>query len=129
MAATNAVTAQKVRSTRVKSGDTVQVIAGRDKGKQGKVLKVHHKRAKVLVEGVNTVKKHVKPSQENPQGGVLSVDSPIHVSNVMIVDPKSGKPTRIGKQPKKDAKTKKVQWVRVAQKSGESLDSVKAARK
>jgi large subunit ribosomal protein L24 len=100
----------------VKKGDKVMVISGKDKGKQGVVLASYPKKDRVLVEGVNVVKKHSKPSQVNPQGGILSQEAPIHVSNVMPLDPKSGEPTRVG------YKVVDGKKVRVAKKSGETLD-------
>jgi large subunit ribosomal protein L24 len=100
----------------VKKGDKVMVISGKDKGKQGVVLAAYPKKDRVLVEGINVVKKHAKPSQANPQGGILNQEAPIHVSNVMPLDPKSGEPTRVGN---KVVDGKKV---RVAKKSGETLD-------
>ena len=100
----------------VKKGDKVQVISGKDKGKQGVILEAFPKLNRVLVEGVNVVKKHAKPSQANPQGGILSQEAPIHVSNVMPLDPKTGAPTRVG------YKTVDGKKVRVAKKSGETLD-------
>lgn len=80
----------------VKKGDKVMVISGKDKGKTGVILAAFPKQSRVLVEGVNIVKKHSKPSQMNPQGGIISQEAPVHVSNVMPVDPKSGEPTRVG---------------------------------
>lgn len=100
----------------VKKGDKVMVISGKDKGKTGIILAAYPKKSRVLVEGVNVVKKHSKPSQANPQGGIFSQEAPIHVSNVMPIDPKSGKPTRVGY---KEVDGKKV---RVAKQSGEVLD-------
>ena len=100
----------------VKKGDNVIVIAGKDKGKQGVVLEAFPKKSSVLVEGVNLVKKHAKPSQDNPQGGILNQEAPIHSSNVMHVDPKSGERTRIG------SKVENGKKVRVATRSGEALD-------
>ncbi|MFB6469178.1 50S ribosomal protein L24 [Cytobacillus sp. Hz8] len=100
----------------VKKGDKVMVISGKDKGKTGVILAAYPKQDRVIVEGVNIVKKHSKPSQVNPQGGIISQEAPIHVSNVMPVDPKSGQPTRVGYQ---EVDGKKV---RVAKKSGEVLD-------
>lgn len=100
----------------VKKGDKVQVISGKDKGKQGVILSAFPKKDRVLVEGVNIVKKHAKPSQANPQGGIISQEAPIHVSNVMPLDPKSGEPTRVG------YKVVDGKKVRVAKKSGELLD-------
>jgi len=100
----------------VKKGDKVQVISGKDKGKQGVILEAYPKKDRVLVEGVNVIKKHSKPSQMNPQGGIISQEAPIHVSNVMPIDPKTGKPTRVG------YKVVDGNKVRIAKKSGEALD-------
>jgi large subunit ribosomal protein L24 len=100
----------------VKKGDKVMVISGKDKGKTGVILKAFPKKDRVLVEGVNIVKKHAKPSQANPQGGIISQEAPIHVSNVMPLDPKTGEPTRVG------YKLVDGKKVRVAKKSGEVLD-------
>ena len=80
----------------VKKGDKVIVITGKDKGKTGVILAAFPKKNRVLVEGVNIVKKHSKPSQVNPQGGIINQEAAIHVSNVMPIDPKTGKPTRVG---------------------------------
>ncbi|WP_042353699.1 50S ribosomal protein L24 [Bacillus rubiinfantis] len=99
----------------VKKGDKVRVISGKDKGKTGVILAAYPKENRVLVEGVNIVKKHSKPSQANPQGGIFSFEAPIHVSNVMPIDPKTGNPTRVG------YKVVDGKKVRVA-KSGEVLD-------
>ena len=79
----------------IKSGEQVIVVAGADKGKVGRVLKVDTKRSRVVVEGVNRVWKHVKPSHRNPQGGRIQKDAPIHLSNVMPLDPSTGKGTRV----------------------------------
>ncbi|MBT2601980.1 50S ribosomal protein L24 [Peribacillus frigoritolerans] len=100
----------------VKKGDKVVVISGKDKGKQGTILSAYPKQNRVIVEGINIVKKHSKPSQLNPQGGIISKEAAIHVSNVMPLDPKSGKPTRVG------YKIENGKKVRVAKISGESLD-------
>jgi large subunit ribosomal protein L24 len=100
----------------VKKGDKVVVISGKDKGKQGTILSAYPKQNRVLVEGINIVKKHSKPSQLNPQGGIISKEAAIHVSNVMPLDPKSGKPTRVG------YKIENGKKVRAAKISGESLD-------
>ena len=100
----------------VKKGDKVKVLTGKDKGKEGKILAVYPKKERVLVEGVNIVKKHQKPSQDNPQGGILEQEAPIHVSNVLPIDPKTGEPTRVGYE-ERDGKK-----VRIAKKSGEALD-------
>lgn len=101
----------------VKKEDTVIVVSGKDKGKKGRVIAAYPRENRVLVEGVNMVKKHAKPSQDNPQGGILNQEAPIHVSNVMLVDPKSGHPTRVGYKVLGDGKK-----VRVAKKSGEVID-------
>lgn len=90
----------------VKKGDKVKVITGKDKGKSGKVLAAFPKKDRVLIEGINMVKKHTKPSNVNPQGGILNVEAPIHVSNVMLIDPKTGEPTRVGYEVKGDKKVR-----------------------
>lgn len=100
----------------VKKGDTVKVLSGKDRGKQGVILEAYPKKERVLVEGINMVKIHAKPSQENPQGGILNQEAAIHVSNVMPIDPKSGEPTRIGYEVRDGKK------IRIAKKSGEPLD-------
>lgn len=101
----------------VKKGDKVKVITGKDKGKTGIVLAVFPKKNRVIVEGVNIVKKHAKPSQDNPQGGILDIEAPIHASNVMPLDPKTGEPTRVG------YKIENGKKVRYAKKSGAVLDN------
>ena len=100
----------------IKTGDTVIIIAGKDKGKKGKVLAAYPKKERVVVEGLNQVKRPTKPSQNNPQGGIITKEAPIHVSNVMLVDPESGKPTRIRTVVQADG-TK----VRTAVKSGKAI--------
>ncbi len=99
----------------LKKGDKVIVISGRDKGKVGEIQKVLPRTNRVVVDGVNIRKKHQKPTQQNPQGSVVEVYAPIHASNVMIVDPKTKKPTRVGYKVVKDKK------VRFAKKSGQVL--------
>jgi large subunit ribosomal protein L24 len=81
---------------KIKSGDTVVVTTGEHKGSEGKVLQVFLEKNKAIVEGVNTVKKHEKPSAANPQGGIKEKEAPIHISNLALVDPKSGEATRVG---------------------------------
>jgi large subunit ribosomal protein L24 len=98
----------------IKKGDTVMVIAGESKGQSGRIIRVIPKANRAVVEGVNMVFKHQKPSATNPQGGRLQMEAPLHISNLKLVDPKSGEPTRIGR--KKDEKGK---LVRFAKKSGE----------
>ncbi|MBQ9738558.1 MAG: 50S ribosomal protein L24 [Alphaproteobacteria bacterium] len=100
---------------KIKKGDQVIVITGRDKGKTGEVTKAMPKESKVLVSGINLVKRHTKPTQENA-GGIISKEAPIHVSNVALIDPKSGKATRVGIKVEKDGSK-----VRVAKKSGEVI--------
>lgn len=100
----------------VRSGDKVVVISGKDKGKTGVVLTAFPKQDRVIVEGVNIMKKHQKPSQMNPEGGILETEAPIHVSNVMHVDPESGERTRVRFDMKDDGSK-----IRVAVKSGKEL--------
>lgn len=88
----------KIPKLHVKSGDTVQVIAGNSKGKTGKIVEVLIKKNRVIVEGVNIIKKHIKPSAQNPQGEIREVEGTIHISNVKVVDPSTGKPTRTGRK-------------------------------
>lgn len=104
---------------RIKLDDMVEVIAGDDKGVRGKVLKVIHESQKVIVEGVNRAYKHVRKSQKNPQGGRLSKEMPIHVSNVMLIDVRSGEPTRVGARFLKDGSKE-----RYGKKSGASLGQI-----
>ena len=99
----------------LKVGDKVIVIAGSNKGKEGTIKKVLKKENRVIIEGLNLVKKHQKGNGQE-SGGILEVEAPIHASNVMIIDPKTKKPTRIGKKIEKDKK------VRIAIKSSEKLD-------
>lgn len=82
----------------IKTGDTVMVIAGNSKGKTGKVLNVYPAKNKAIVEGINLVTKHVKPSAENTQGGRSQQEAPVHISNLMLVDPATGEPTRVGRK-------------------------------
>ena len=100
----------------IKKGDTVYVNAGEDKGKTGKVVKVLVEKQRAIVEGVNMVSKSQKPSAKNPQGGIVKTEAPIHISNLNVVDPKTGKPTRIGRRLNEEGKL-----VRFAKKSGEEI--------
>ena len=100
----------------IKKGDMVQVIAGDNKGQQGKVLKVEAEKQRAIVEGVNLCKKATKPNAQNPQGGIVEKEAPIHVSNLQVLDPKSGKPTRVGRKANAEGKL-----VRYAKKSGEEI--------
>lgn len=106
---------------RIKKNDNVMVITGNEKGKTGKVLKVFPKLSRVIIEGVNIKKRHTKPSQKNPQGGIVEKEAPINASNVMLIDPKTGEPTRLGAQVIMDSKTGKKKIVRVSRASGEML--------
>ena len=106
---------------KIKKEDSVIVIAGNFRGKTGKVLKVFPKEKRVIVEGVNIRKRHSKPTQQNPQGGIIEKESPIHVSNVMLIDPKTNEPTRLGSKLLIDDKTGKKKHVRVSKVSGEMI--------
>lgn len=106
---------------KLKKEDNVIVIAGNNKGKTGKILKVFPKKNRVIIEGVNLRKRHTKASQQNPQGGIIEKESPIDASNVMILDPKSNESTRIGKKIIIDDKTGKKRSVRISRASGEML--------
>lgn len=100
----------------IKKGDTVMVLAGEDKGRTGRVLQVLVDKNKAIVEGLNMISKHVKPNAANPQGGVEKKEAPIHISNLNVVDPKSGKATRIGRRLNSEGKL-----VRYSKKSGEEI--------
>jgi len=101
----------------VRKGDTVVVVAGKERGKKGKVLRVIPEKGRVVVERINMIKKHQKPTQKIRQGGIIEREGAIHLSNVMLVDPASDKPTRVGMKALSDGKK-----VRVARRSGEMLD-------
>ncbi|MDX9773110.1 MAG: 50S ribosomal protein L24 [Bacteroidales bacterium] len=100
----------------IKKGDTVTVIAGESKGQKGRVLEVDRDKNKALVEGVNLVSKHTKPNSKAPQGGIIKKEAPVHISNLMAIDPASGKPTRVGRR-----LNEKNKLVRYAKKSGEEI--------
>lgn len=100
---------------KIKTGDTVRVIAGDHKGTEGKVMQVDREKNKAIVEGTNIVSKHEKPSAKNPQGGIVKKEAPIHISNLSLIDPKSGDTTRVGFE------TKDGKKVRVSKKSGELI--------
>ena len=99
----------------IKKNDNVIVLAGEDKGKTGKVLKVLVKEQRALVEGINMVSKSMKPSAKNPQGGIVKQEAPIHISNISLVDPESGKATRVS------VKREGKNVIRIAKKSGEEI--------
>ena len=105
-------------SRRLRKNDEVVVIAGRDKGARGRILKVLLEQERVIVEGVNRVKRHMKPSPRMPEGGIIEKEMPIHVSNVMPLDTKADKPTRVRAGKDKDGKK-----VRIAARSGTVLDA------
>ncbi len=100
----------------IKKGDTVYVLAGEDKGRQGRVLSVQAVKNRAIVEGINIVSKSTKPSAKHPQGGIVKMEAPINISNLALIDPKSGKPTRIGIRI-----NEKGEKVRYAKKSGEEI--------
>jgi large subunit ribosomal protein L24 len=100
----------------IKKGDTVVVNTGNSKGQKGRVLEVFTKTNRAIVEGVNMIKKHTKPNAESPQGGIVEKEAPVHISNLMIVDPKSGDATRIGRRLDDNGKL-----VRFSKKSGEEI--------
>ncbi len=100
----------------IKKGDTVYVNAGESKGQQGRVLEVDRKKERAIVEGVNLISKHQKPNADNPQGGIVKKEAGVHISNLMLVDAKTGKPTRIGRKRNEDGKL-----VRYSKKSGEEI--------
>jgi len=102
---------------KLKKDDIVVVLAGTSKGKEGKIIKVIPSTNRAIVEGVNMVSKHTKPNAANPQGGIIKQEASINISNLMLVDPKSGKPTRVGRR--RDEKLGKL--VRFAKKSGEVI--------
>ncbi|MFZ4672538.1 MAG: 50S ribosomal protein L24 [Flavobacterium sp.] len=100
---------------KIKSGDTVKVIAGDHKGSEGKVVRVDREKNKAIVEGVNMVSKHTKPSAKNPQGGIVKKEAPLHISNLSLIDPKSKKVTKVGMKVEGDKK------VRFSKKSNQVL--------
>ncbi len=106
---------------KIRKNDNVIVIAGNARGKTGKVLKVYPDKDRIIVEGVNVIKRHTRPSQRNPQGGIVQKEAPIHVSNVMLLDPKTNQPTRVGMKVIKDEATGKKSRVRVAKATGETF--------
>ena len=105
-----------MKKLHIKKGDTVYVNSGEDKGKTGKVLKVLVEKDRAIVEGVNMVSKSTKPSAKNPHGGIVKQEASIHISNLSLIDPKSGKPTRIGRKINESGVK-----VRYAKKSGEEI--------
>ena len=106
-----------MRKRKIRKDDEVIVLTGRDKGKRGAVLRVVTKTDRVLVEGVNVTKRHVKPTQADPQGGIVEREAPIHISNVALIDPANDRPTRARYKNLEDGRK-----VRVAARSGEVID-------
>lgn len=100
----------------IKKGDSVIVITGESKGQKGRVLEVDRKKDRAIVEGLNMISKHTKPNSKSPQGGIVKKEAPIHLSNLMLIDPASGKPTRIGRR-----LNDKNKLVRYSKKSGEEI--------
>ncbi len=100
----------------IKKGDTVVVIAGNNKGKKGRVLEIVTSTERALVEGVNMMKKSTKPNTKAPQGGIIEKEAPVHISNLMLFDAKTGKPTRVGRRLNEEGKL-----VRYSKKSGEEI--------
>ena len=109
---------------KIRVGDKVQVIAGKDKGKQGEVLQVLRKENRVIVEGVNIVTKHIKPSQADPEGGIVTREAPIHVSNVAYYDSKAKQAVKIGYAFDEDGKK-----YRINKKTGKALDKTTKKKK
>ena len=103
----------------IRKGDTVMVIAGNARGKTGKVLKVYPERERVIVEGVNIIKRHTRPNQRSPQGGIVQKEAPVHMSNVMLIDPKTNQVTRVGMKVTVDQTTGKKRRMRVSKATGE----------
>ncbi len=101
--------------TNIKKGDNVYVLSGEDRGKTGRVLTVNREKQRAIVEGINIVTKAAKPSAKHPQGGLIKMEAPIHISNLALIDPKSGKPTRVGVRVEDGKK------VRYSKKSGEEI--------
>ena len=104
-----------MKKIHIKKGDTVYVNAGNDKGKTGKVLEVIPSKDRAIVEGINMVSKHTKPNSQHPQGGIVKQEAGIHISNLQLIDPKSGAATRVGYKMEGDKK------IRYAKKSGEEI--------
>jgi large subunit ribosomal protein L24 len=102
----------------IRKGDTVKVLAGDDKGKTGRVLEVLPEQRKAIVEGINMITKHEKPSAGKPEGGIKRTEAPVHISNLMLIDPASGKPTRVGRKLNEKGKLQ-----RYAKKTGEFIKS------
>lgn len=109
----------KTNKFHVRKGDTVKIISGNNKGKTGKVLEILKDKYKAIVEGANMVTKHTKPSASNPNGGIVKTEAPIHLSNLMVVDPATGDATRVGRKINEDGKLQ-----RYSKKTGEFIKNV-----
>jgi len=116
-----------MHASRIHRGDLVMVISGADKGQQGRVLRILTDDRMVVVEGVNLVYRHVRRSQQNPQGGRVRRESPVHISNVMLIDPEQNVPTRVGRTVSDESGSKGL--ARVALKSGATIDADSGAKK
>ncbi len=101
----------------IKRDDTVRVLSGKNRGEEGRVLRVLVKERKAIVEGVNMISKHLRPNQQNPNGAIVSQEAPIHISKLMLIDPKTKQPTRTGRVKNENGKG----WVRVSKKTGEII--------
>lgn len=104
------------KKLKIKKGDQVMVITGESKGQKGRVLDVIRDKERVLVEGINLVSKHTKPNAKAPQGGIVKKEAPVHISNLLVIDPASGKPARVGRK-----LNEKNKLVRYSKKSGEEI--------
>lgn len=105
---------------KIKKNDIVEVMTGKSRGKRGKVLKIYEEKKRILIEGVNIMKRHERPSQSNQQGGINEREFPIHVSNVMLIDPKTSERTRIGRKVI-ETSDGKIRYERYAKRSGEVI--------
>jgi large subunit ribosomal protein L24 len=110
-------TENKHKKLHIKRDDIVRVLSGKDRGSEGRVLVVYPQTQRAIVEGANLVSKHMRPTQENPNGGIIEQEAPIHISNLMLIDPSTKEPTRVGRQRNENGKG----WVRVSKKSGEII--------
>lgn len=111
----------------IKKDDLVQIINGDDNGKQGRVLKVYPKESRIIVEGINFIKRHTRPNQKLPQGGIIEREGPINVSNAMVICPKCNQLTKTGMKQTVDETTSKISRIRYCKKCGEMIVSKKAS--
>jgi len=108
---------KRINKRHIKKGDMVKVIAGADRGKEGRILSIVTSKDRAFVEGIQIVTKHTKPTNENPKGGIIKKEAAVHISNLMVIDPKAGEPTRVGR--KLNDKGKRVRY---AKRSGQLID-------